>query len=72
MLRNQIEVIRDKADKEITALIDSHPQEVVNSPKFRQSIKAGFNNAAGADVEEDFAKLAAYAAKEKAASLSKG
>ncbi|MCE9507137.1 MAG: hypothetical protein K8R48_02320 [Alphaproteobacteria bacterium] len=71
MKRNQIEVIKDKTDKEVSALIDSHPHEVVHSPKFRQSIKAGFNNAAGADVEEKFAKLTASAAQEKAAALSK-
>ncbi|MCE9507138.1 MAG: hypothetical protein K8R48_02325 [Alphaproteobacteria bacterium] len=66
---NKVEVIRDKINKEVTALVDSHPQEVVNSPKFQQSIKNGFNYSA--KTEEKLAKLTADAAQKKAAALSK-
>jgi hypothetical protein len=65
----KVTTMEEKINKEMTALIDSHPQEVVNSPQFRQSIKAGFNYYA--DVEEKFVKLTADVAQKQSAALTK-
>jgi hypothetical protein len=66
---DRFDTIHNKINKEITTLADSHPQEVINSPKFQQSIKASFNYAA--DVESDFAKLTADVAQKKTAAPKK-
>jgi hypothetical protein len=67
---DKIKTMKEKTNKEVTALISSNLHEVVNSPKFQQSIKSGFNYAA--DIDAEFADLKTDVAKKKTAALSKG
>jgi hypothetical protein len=77
---DRVNILRYKINKEISALIDSNPQEVKKSPKFQQSVKnapvasvkslkRSFYYAA--DTNQEFADLTKYVAQKKAAALSK-
>jgi hypothetical protein len=73
---DRAKTMRYKVNKEISALIDSNPQEVKNSPKFQQSVKnattASTKNLKrsffyAADTNAEFADLTEHVAKKKAA-----